>query len=683
MRFERCDLDRRNRNGFIRIKGEDFSGSLDVDWSTAQRAPYLYDCNFSGTAMPVIQFGFNLPASDWLMDIDAYAGEKGLMISSQGYRGLKGKSIPFLRSRKFFWKNPEMLFECVESMHLAQVVYSIDRIDESALKISPLLDEVLYERDGATLCWSFGRSPVKAGFEGGGWRFYFDTPQAEALLRWQRSPANFAPFISISPELKSLTLNGENGERALDTSIKHDAAMPGEAVQLPAGDAILTNDPQNSRMRELAVRRIAKDGTISIGATRFMELGFAAESQSMPMFRPYLIRALRSLKERMVFGVVPEDDPSQDYIWGTGTWPRCFSVTALDRFGFSRESYEYLEFMLDASRQFLPRDNMSHLWDNFYITGPRINDKLYDINGHSMKLYEAGKFYLRHRQDSYGECLRKEHYLTLRDWCGWIERHMEADGSVLDETESNVWAHGYGAFTQAPAAAGVKLFLNIASDAGRLDDAGHFSGVVKKLLEGLNSRLWGDAGNPYLGIPKGAGECYLTYVPAKENERNWWDQPVERIGLACYSLAAGYYLQDPEVGLLAADDQRCKATLDLALKHLGDSFDPKIITWHVRRSMAHMGYGQGQLLQCLLFAGRGEEFRERLSALFDVSRKEIGDAYLMQEVLGRSGNPNRGNKAHLAYFPFLAALLAGLDAPGLESNSRACLPDLRIHGTKA
>jgi len=161
---------------------------------------------------------------------------------------------------------------------------------------------------------------------------------------------------------------------------------------------------------------------------------------------------------------------------------------------------------------------------------------------------------------------RGEHFETLRRWCVWIERHMEADGAVLDETESNVWAHGFGTFSQAPAAAGVRLFTHLTRDAGREDLARHYDGVVQRLVDGLNSRLWGDAANPHWNVPAGAGDCYLSYVPRDAQQRNWWDQLVGRIGVSCYSLAASYFLQDPDVGLLAPTDARAAATLDLVLQ---------------------------------------------------------------------------------------------------------------------
>jgi hypothetical protein len=679
MRFERCNVDRRHRNGFVGIEGETFACSLETDWNTTHRAPYPLTCEFLDVAMPTLKFGFADPWKEWVMGVEAEKTLGGLVVMSQGFRGLDGQRIPFARTGRFFWNQPEMLLEVMASKHLHPVLYSIGCSKEKDLDVSAMLDGAILRRDGVAVCWSFSPRPVWAGFEKGAWRFEFDRPDVEVLVRWQRDGATtpFAPFVSLSPELRHLQVNTPQGSRQLDTQCKHDAVVPGEALVFPAGDVMVTGgEAGGSVLREVALRRIAPDGTVGVGATRVFELAALVEAPSAPDFKPSLIRGLRSLKERIVFGVVPEDDPGEYYVWGTGTWPRCFTVSCLDRFGFCREAFEFLEFMLDASQQFLPRDGLPHLWDNFFITGPRMHAELYDINGHAMKLYEAGKFYLRHRKDDFGRKLRETHYDTLRGWCAWIERHMASDGAVLDETESNVWAHGYGTFTQAPAAAGVQLFLVLARDAGREDDVAHFAGIVGKLMQGLHTRLWGDAANPYLELPEGTGECYLGFVPRGKDERNCWGRPVQRIGLACYSLAAGFFLQDPDVGLLSPDDRRVAATLDLALRHLGDRFDERIVTWHIRRHEAHMGYGQGQVLVGLLLAGRGAEFRARLEALFDVARKEIGDPYLMQEVLGRSGNPNRGNKAHLTYFPYLAALLGGLDAPGLEERTKACLPDL-------
>jgi hypothetical protein len=90
-----------------------------------------------------------------------------------------------------------------------------------------------------------------------------------------------------------------------------------------------------------------------------------------------------------------------------------------------------------------------------------------------------------------------------------------------------------------------------------------------------------------------------------------------------------------------------------------------------------MGYGQGQLLMALIYAGNKEEFQNRLKALFDVSLRETGDIYLMQEVLARAGSPNRGNKAHLTYFPVMAAYLAALAEDRNEGENRF-LPDLMV-----
>jgi hypothetical protein len=64
------------------------------------------------------------------------------------------------------------------------------------------------------------------------------------------------------------------------------------------------------------------------------------------------------------------------------------------------------------------------------------------------------------------------------------------------------------------------------------------------------------------------------------------------IGLSGYSLAANYFLQDPQVGLLAAGDPRARETLALALQHLGDRFDPRIVTWHNAPEIS----GQGKVV---------------------------------------------------------------------------------------
>ncbi len=686
MRIARQVEDNRSRRGLVEIEGGTFSCRMETDWNGAHRGAYPRFPVFCGVSMPRLKFGFAGPWA-WLLDLKCCETPTGVIATSQGYQKLEGQRIPFLRTRRFFLKNPDMLYEVSESQHLEVAEYVIAGVNGQALTVAADCSTVDYRRDGVIVRWQFSQRPVYGSSRSGGGEYVlrFDTHEVEALVCWQKEAdvGKIPVFTSISSEIDQLRVTGPRGERTVSARVLHDCIEPDERLCRPEGEVLCTADalretPSNestSRLDDIAVRRLTP-GAVALGAVRAFRLDRLAESASFPMLKPSLVRAMRSLKERILFGVVPEDDPTQFYIWGTGTWPRCFTIQCLDFFGFNKEAYEYLEFMLDISRQFEPFDGLPHLWDNFYITGPRINERLVDVNGHSMKLFEAGKFYLNHRGDDFGKRLLAEHYATLKGWCLWIERHMAEDGAVLDETESNVWAMGYGTFTQAPAAAGVHLFLNMARDAGYTDDVKHFTKIVERLMSALNGRLFGDAENSYLNIPAGVGHSYLTYLPEKENQRNLWDGQVHRIGLACYSLAANYFLQDPQVGLLAPDDPRAKETLDLALQHLGDVFDPRIVTWHNRRYEAHMGYGQGQLLVALVYAGREEVFRERLQALFDVSTREVGDIYLMQEVLARRGNPNRGNKAHMTYYPPLIALLSGIVPTG--KPLKQFIPDLCV-----
>lgn len=688
MHLTTINIDRQRQRGSVCISGETFQCQLQTDWSGNHRGLYPKDCTFFGVPMPHLRFGFAAPW-EWILDIATEETANGVVVLSQGFKEMTGRRIPFLRNRRFFWSGEEMLYEVCESRHLPKREYVISGIAAEDLLIDPLLRHARYIRDGVTICWQFSPTPVFAHFQHGGWHFEIEQADIEVLVTWKQQDDSLPPpFSSCSRELSHLTAISTGQRRVYQTLEKQACLEPGESVQLPAGEIIFTGVNEladgtatlKNGLWDLALRRNSGQELV-LGATRIMQLDTVVESATFPMLKPSLVRAIRSLKERMVFNVVPEDDPDQYYQWGTGTWPRCFSVLSLDAFGFIGEAYGYLKFMLDISKQFIPFDGFPHLWDNFTILGPRSNERLYDINGHAMKLYEAGKFYLRHRHDKYGRHLREDYYDILKGWCSWIEEHLNEDDVVLDETESNVWAHGYGTFSQAPAAAGIHLFRAMAEDHGQQQDSRHFAHIVERLLHGLHTILTGDAENPYLNIPAGVGRCYLTYLPQTPTQRNWWDQPVQKIGLSCYSLAAAFFLQDPDVSLLAPDDPVTAETLRLSLQLLGDEFDPRVLCWHLRNKEGHLGYGQGQLLLGLLYADEREEFRARLQALFDVSHREVGDPYLMQEVLARPGMPNRGNKAALTYYPILIDMLAGISA-GKEPLT-AFIPDLHVHKSRS
>jgi hypothetical protein len=669
MKIQKKNLNFREQCAQVRIEGDSFNCVMETDWKSDYKGAYIKNPFFGGICLPHLRFGVAQPWN-WLLDLNVYETETGVITLSQGYKELTGRRIPFRRSRTYFWKAPEMVYEVTEVKHLPKREYVITGVNPDGIEANPLLNRVVYRQEGVIICWQFAPWPVYAqrNWDTMDWLFEFESDRIETLIQWSTEPnPSFLQFKSISEETKILHTCSPRGERSYRADEKHQCVEPDEHIVLPEGEIIITGiehrDGREVKMMtgiwDMSVRRIIKD-QVYLGDTRIFSPERLMETDKFQMFKPYLVRALRSLKERMVFNVVPEDDPDQYYQWGTGTWPRCFSILCLDDFGFHDEAYGYLEFMLDISHQFDHFDGIPHLWDSFFITGNYRGDEFYDINGHSIKLYEAGKFYLNHRNDLFGKKLRDEQYETLKGWCTWIERHMSEEGLVLDITESNVWNRGYGTFTQAPATAGIQLFLNIASDKGYREDTQHFTEIVARLMAGFDKHLFGKAGNPYFNIPDDIGESYITYVPYMEIPDSRGNRP-KRIGLSCYSLAANYFLQDPDVGLIPADDPKARETLQLALEHLGDPFDPRIIRWHLPKPHpSHLGYGQGHLLMSLIYAGSHEEFQNRLQALFEVSLRETGDIYLMQEVLARAGSPNRGNKAHLTYFPVMAAYLVEL-----------------------
>ncbi len=666
-------IDPRSQRAFVKLSGADFSCELETDWKAIEpnRAPFPKQCWFNGHFFPDLKFGFNEPWK-WIQDLTLGQSEKGTLLISKGFRDILGSRIPFMQIKRFFWADPSMLYEVFESRHVEKNVYVIsDGNDSTLFKISSDFSRVTLTQNHTSVQWQFSPNPSRAKFEKNrGWVFEFDSSHAEVLIRWgDKASLSASAFHSISGHLQTIKTISASGNphmaRSFQAGEKQKCIEPDEQLLLPEGE-ILSN--HTNGINEMAVRRV-NTNSIELGEVTVFSMDKLAESKSIPDIKPFLVRSLRSLCERRVFNVVLEDDPGQDYLWGTGTWPRCFSISCLDLYGFTSEAYGYAEFMLDASRQFQYKDSLSHLWDSFYMTGQR-REVFTDINGHSIKLFEIGKFYERHRTDQWGKKLLGEQYETLREWCLWIEKHTDKDGLILDLTESNVWDYGYGTFTQSPAAAGVKLFADMAKDNNRPEDASHFSNLAAKLTKGLTDHLYGDATNHYLNINSGIGKCYVTYIP---DTLLTAEKP---LGLSCYSLGANFFLLDPDVRLLSAQDEGIKNTLQLAMANLGDDNDPRIITWHVRKNLAHIGYGQGQLLMSLIYANQPEAFRERLSALFDVSKKMSGDPWLIPEVLGRPQKPNRGNKAHLTYYPLIIAYLAGFSQP--DGIQTPFIPDLTV-----
>ena len=688
------------------ISGETLRCELQTDLHAEAGGPCVQECAFLGREFPGLRFGFAEPWR-WLLDLNAYQTPAGVMTTSQGFlaKSIPGvRHLPFARTVRCFWNKPEMLYERTESFHLDGTCgttifppreYTMAGVPEDWFVMDLKLERVMLRHEGAIVEWQFRPRPVSVRYvpPHKGLGLLFDVGTVEALVTWRQDDGSLRTvtsgtnnvatptggklgprFVSLARELAEIRLSTPTGARTLKTAEKHDAVGPDERIVLPEGEVMLPDCDRAgatarpvSGLRELAVRRI-QDGTVAAGVASVFTLDRLVESPSMPFFRPFLIRALRSLTDRRVCNVVPEDDPRELCGWGSGTWTRCFTITALDDFGLHEEAWGFLRFMLDSSAQFRWQDGLAHTWESFYVTGEH-RWQTYDINGHGMKLYEAGKFYLRHRRDDYGRRLREEHYETLREWCLWIERFLDERGLILDQTESS-WGFGYGVFSQAPATAGIELFSRVAAEAGKTDDHTRFHDLAKRLRDAMNRHLYGDAENPLLKLPAGLGDCYITNIPAAGKDR-----VCERMGLSCYSLAPGHYLADPEVGLMAPDDPKIVQTLEMVKQHGGCSFDPRIVTWH-RCHCAHLGYGQGQILLNLAYVGDGKEFRRRLEALFDVCAEDIGDPYLMIETLGRHGVPNRGNKAHLAYFPVVAALLAGFAPEG--GPRRDLVPDLAV-----
>ena len=679
-------LNIKEKKAFVKLQGSTFSAEMETDWQRynptnrdIDRGAYPKKWSIYGNFLPNLKFGFNKPW-EYIFDLDIHETKNGIITVSKGYQTVVGSGIPYSKITRTFWNNPEMVYEVSESNLAKYNRYFIAGDDSALFKIK---NSISYHKNGIIICWQFYPEPKSITFiKNEGYICDFDTNRVETLITWGKQDSfRVKTFQSASNEMGKLKVQSINGQsRIYEVNEKQQCMEPGESIQLPDNEFMLTNIDtiRNNRMflkqglHEFVIRKEDKE-KIVLGGSTFYSLNTIVDSKSVPDIKSFLVRALRSLSDRIIFGVVTEDDPTQDYIWGTGTWPRCLSILSLDYFGFSADAYNYLEFMLNVSRQFEFKDKNAHLWDSFYMTGDR-REVYYDINGHSFKLFEAGKFYLNHRNDEYGKKILDEQYQTLREWCYWIEEHIEKTGLILDLTESNVWSYGYGVFTQAPSIAGIKLFIEMAKDKKQTNDVAHFSKVVNTLLTSMNELLYGDCENHFLNIKKGIGNSYTTYIPNKSLSVE------SKIGLSCYSLAPHFFLLDPDVKLVDKNDIKITSTLDLSLDLLGNINDKRIINWHTMNNISHIGYGQGQLLMALLYTKKPVEFNERLTALFDITKSSTGDKYLIPEILGRPDKPNKGNKAQLTYYPYLVAYLGGLSHTG--GIMKDFVKDLEVHRYK-
>jgi len=209
------NIDRRTRRGTVKVQGETFSCRFETDWYGEHRGAYPKDCAFLGRAMPCLKFGFASPWN-WTLDLDAAESGAGVVVSSQGYRELKGTRIPFLRTQRFFWKNPEMLYEVSQARHLKDMEYVVYGVAPEAMEVDGKLERIIYRRDDVRVCWQFSPSPVYGQFRAaaGGWVFEFESPEVECLLQWNGDGAEFPRFRSGSSRLQTLRVNGTKGERS-------------------------------------------------------------------------------------------------------------------------------------------------------------------------------------------------------------------------------------------------------------------------------------------------------------------------------------------------------------------------------------------------------------------------------------------------------------------------------------
>lgn len=660
MRLHQYRLDKVNLQGSAKVKSDTYCCSMQADWMTEHGNPIIENTHYYGTDFG--DFGFcPVDKELYTMDIQAAEVNGNVIVNSQGYKNTSPTFMPYIRTTRYFLDHPEMIYEVIDTYHLPEKRFVFSGI-QGCFKTGDRLESIDYFYNGIHVNYQFSPAPVYGhALSESQWECQFDSSHIEVLVQWTDCDNfDFLNFESIRDDVSIVKVMSKDQERIYNLHDKHDCILPGEKLVLPAGEVISNGvlHKQDGKavvkkgLSDLLVRQVCNN-TVRLGHGKLFKLDRMADDSVHPMFNGYLVRTLRSLCERIVFSVVTEDDPTQYYLWGTQTWTRCYTLLSLDMFGFTEEAFSFLQYCIHNSKRAFAWDGIAHLTEAMKVRGELIGAR--DLNGCGIKMFEVGKMYLNHRNDEIGAYIRSK-YDILRDWCIWVEKWTNADGLIFDDTESNVWSTGFGVFSQAPCIAGLQLFLTIFRDCEKTADVVRFSDLIQKLMQGMQNHLFGNAGNPYLGYSPDMGECYTTYIPYEAPDDR------KRIGLSCYSLAVGYFLQDPDVALLSPSDEKVMQTLRLVMEKTGDFRNEGIPSWHTQ-IMPHMGYGISQLMASLIHAGMYDVYEKYLEILFDVSQKEVGDAFLMPEVYGRFGNPNRGNKAHCTYFPLIAYEIAhsGMD----------------------
>jgi len=377
-------------------------------------------------------------------------------------------------------------------------------------------------------------------------------------------------------------------------------------------------------------------------------------------FNGVFVEYIRSMLQRRIFNVVPEEDPRGEMIYHHGFWPRNLYAYDLFCFGFREIGVKMIKafgYLLEKYR---------FLFDSYSLYGQEVfSNPLVSISndGIGFYLFQAGKILLR-RPDLFDEDFKR----GIEKAVTWLDYSTHWNGLLFDKTEAVDHCRSErlvgNPYSQSICMAGLKVVSKALKECGEKELSRRAEIVFKRQLKGFK-KLYGEIG--YFRD--------LVYIDG------------EKPRLSTYSMPApGCFLLDLEVEEHSLDD-----LVSETMKIIKDQCTEPNNPWAVTGGTGHLSTSYAQLgtVAALLNLGAVDDAWRFLNEILKYAESTSLKYMLPEKVVLKShredyekakrehekrapwlytsvseklpGWPcNPGNLVHMSYFLFIVDLMCGI-----------------------
>ena len=377
-------------------------------------------------------------------------------------------------------------------------------------------------------------------------------------------------------------------------------------------------------------------------------------------FNGVFAEIIRSMLQRRVFNVIPEEDPRGEMIYHHGFWPRNLYAYDLLCFGFQElgvkmvKTYGYL------------MEKYRFLFDSYSLYGQEVfSNPLVSISndGIGFYLFQAGKILLR-RPDLLDEDFKR----GIKKAVTWLNYATHWNGLIFDKTEAVDHCRSErlagNPYTQSICMAGLKIISEALKECGEKELSREAREVYERQLRGF-MELYGEIG-------------YFRDLTYKNP-----DKP----SLSTYSMPApGCFLLDPEL-----EETSLRGLVSETMRIIMSKCVEPENKWAVTGGTGRIGLSYAQLgtAAALLNLGAIDDAWKVLNEILKYA-ESTSLKYILPEVVvlktrkeeykrareehrriapwlyndkteGLPGWPcNPGNLIHMSYYLFVADLICGI-----------------------